>query len=276
MEQISPNVYISTCPPGINVGFVLTGRGVVVVDVPPAPAEARAWQEQIRQVTDSPIRFTILTSHRPERAYSARLLGAPVIALRSTPGTPPQAGGETAWVESDEETLPPEEMAPPEPVPPSPALFLTERLTLHDRPTLIVEAVTGARPDSLWVLLPEEKVLFAGDSVVVGCHPLLGSAPDTKGWLETLVRVRRSYFPAQTIIPGRGPVASKEDTLPLSEYIQKVRRRVRAFRASGHSPADLAGLAQEFLPLFPFEPAQQEVILRRIRSGLERVYEEMG
>ena len=103
----------------------------------------------------------------------------------------------------------------------------------------------------------------------------MGSAPDTGAWLETLVAVRRSRFPASIIVPGRGPVGDGKQTHALSEYIQLVRRRIRSLHRAGRNRNDLASLVRELLAAFPVTDADQDRAQRRIRSGLERVYEEL-
>jgi glyoxylase-like metal-dependent hydrolase (beta-lactamase superfamily II) len=156
-----------------------------------------------------------------------------------------------------------------------PEVAVAGSINLQVSPSVIVEAVAGAAAGSVWVRLPEQEVLFVGDSVVVGQHPYLAGATDTRAWLKTLVELRRARFPVRLIVPGRGPVCGKEDTLPLSDYIQRARRRVRSIHYAGGGRGDLVGLMVEFLSMFPVGDAEQERVQRDVRDGLERVYEEL-
>ncbi|RRQ21159.1 MBL fold metallo-hydrolase [Thiohalobacter thiocyanaticus] len=54
-----------------NAGFVVTPEGVVVIDSLGTPALARRLIATIRQVTDQPIRYLILTHSHPDHAYGA-------------------------------------------------------------------------------------------------------------------------------------------------------------------------------------------------------------
>ncbi|RMD70033.1 MAG: MBL fold metallo-hydrolase [Gammaproteobacteria bacterium] len=70
-----------------NAGFVVTERGVVVIDALGTPKLGSRLIATIRQVTDQPIRFLILTHNHPDHSYGAiafRRAGAVVIAHRGT------------------------------------------------------------------------------------------------------------------------------------------------------------------------------------------------
>jgi glyoxylase-like metal-dependent hydrolase (beta-lactamase superfamily II) len=277
IQEIAPGVYVTTVYPGINVGFALTSEGPVAFDAPPIPAEAQAWRQQVKKVAGAPIRYTVLTDQRPERALGAGLLGAPIIAGEATfkrlRGSADEYGpaAMASWAQDHPQAAVELEALKPA----LPEITLGGRIILHGIPQVIVERNAGAAAGSVWARLPESRVLFAGDSIVVGVHPLLADAPDTKGWLDTLVEVRRSYFPADVLVPGRGPIATKADTRPLSGFIQLVRRRIRSHHIAGRNRSDLSALVPELVSLFPVAEAEQHQIEQRVRTGLERVYEEL-
>ncbi|HIE39495.1 MAG TPA: MBL fold metallo-hydrolase [Anaerolineales bacterium] len=276
MEEIAPGVYVSSFYPGINVGLIVTDGGPIMVDSPPLPDDARAWRERAEEVAGGPIRYVVLTDHHPDRLIGAGWPGAPVVAGRGA-FRRLREGGESLWRAVVEEWVRrrpgAEGLADARPV--LPEVIVAGRVSLHGSVPVVVESVPGAAPGSVWVRLPEQEVLFAGDTVVVGAHPFLAEAPDTRAWLETLVDLRRPWFPARLIVPGRGPVCDKEATRDLSAYIQRVRRRIRSVHTAGGGRGDLAGLVEEFLSLFPIEEGERERVQRQVRAGLERVFEEL-
>jgi glyoxylase-like metal-dependent hydrolase (beta-lactamase superfamily II) len=131
----------------------------------------------------------------------------------------------------------------------------------------------GPTLGNVWVHLPEQRILFVGDSIVTGQHPYI-SSPCTKNWLDNLTVLRRSRFPADTIVPGRGPIVDKSATEPLSNYLRLVRRRVQSLYRAGRPRADTSALVPELLDLFPYHESELENIQRRIKVGLDRIYEE--
>ncbi len=276
MEEVIPGVYVATFYPGINVGFVCVDGGAVAIDAPALPADAHAWRETILQTAGGPVRYTILTDHRLDRALSAHLLGAPIVAgrltlrrMRNLKENEAEAIRQWGRIHGWEEGLEEHHL-------PVPEIGVDGRLTIHEDPEVVVESIAGAAPGSVWIRLSRKKVLFTGDTVVVGTHPLLDEAPDTAAWLQTLTRVRHAHFPADVIIPGRGPVCDKEATRPVSAYIQQVRRRIRALHTRGLGRSALLSLVEEFVDQFPVDGEQETVVRERIRAGLERVFEELA
>ena len=278
MEKIASNVYASTGYPGINVGFVALPAGVIAIDAPTLPGDARAWRQRILETTKGPILYVILTDGHPDRLLSAGLLGAPVVATRAayerasayTDGF--WRGVVEGWTRRHPEVA--EELTGSRGV--LPEILFTSDLTLHNGGVdVTVAQVAGAAPGSAWVRLPEQDVLFAGDTVVVGSPPIMAAAPDTKAWLSTLSALRRPRFTEMTIVPGRGGLCDQVATRQLSDYISLARRRVRSLHASGQARADMAALIVEMLSSFPVPDDEGDLAQRHIKAGLDRLYEEL-
>jgi len=278
MKEIASNIYTSTEFPGVNVGFVVLPAGAVAVDAPALPHDARAWRQHIERTTGGPILYVVLTDAHPDRLLSAGLLGAPIVAAR---GAYDRAAAYTdgfwrgvvdTWGRRYPEAandLAEVSIALPE-------IMCSTTITLHKGGAdVTVTHVAGAGPGSAWLHLQEQDVLFAGDTVVTECHPFLDAAPDTKAWLYTLTALRRARFAETTIVPGRGSLCSQDDTRPLSDYIALARRRARSMLAAGEE-ADVGAVVTEMLPLFPFADDEREHVMRRIKAGVEQVYEELG
>jgi glyoxylase-like metal-dependent hydrolase (beta-lactamase superfamily II) len=276
IQQIALNIYVSGAYPGTNVGLVLTDEGPISIDAPLLPEEIVAWKKTIRELADKPLRYTILTDHRPERALGATSLGAPVIGGRGTSAIlhdeDSNYGEEEikAWADD----YPDAENWLKERALPRPQLNVAGRITLHGSPEVVVESIFGPGPGSIWVRLAHARTLFVGD-IVVDTHPFLADAPNTREWLRTLVHIRRSYFPFDVIVPGRGAVTDKEATHPVSDYIQLARRRMRSFHIKGKSVDDLEEALPEFLALFPVQEGLEDLIDARVRHGLAQVLAEL-
>jgi len=279
MKEIASNVYASTEYPGANVGLVVMPAGAIAVDVPALPRDARAWRQQIVGTADGPILYLVLTDGHPDRLLSARLLEAPIVAAR---GVHDRASVYTegfwrgvveGWARRYPEAA--HDLAEASIV--LPEVMCTESLTLYKGGVdLTVRTVAGAAPGSAWVHLPEQGVLFAGDTLVVDSHPFLDAAPDTKAWLNTLTALRRPRFSETTIVPGRGPLCDQAASRPLSEYLTVARRRVRSLRAAaGEGRVNMTALVAELLPLFPIAEGERDLVPRRIKAGLDQLYREL-
>lgn len=254
MEEIAPGIYVLTVHPGINVGVVTTEEGILAVDAPPASAEHQAWRRALRAL-GVPLRYLILTGDQPERVEGVGWVEVSLIAAH---------GGGTDWP-----------ISPTSGRPLKPEILVDGRLTLHGSFPVVIERVPGPRARSLWVWLPEQRILFAGDVVVAGRHPALAEAPAILPWLEALQRIARGDLPVRQIVPGWGPVGGPEVVGPLVAYFERAIELVRAARASSSARADLIRAAEELLSLFPVPDGDEDRQRQQIRVGLERLLEEI-
>jgi glyoxylase-like metal-dependent hydrolase (beta-lactamase superfamily II) len=277
MKEIASNVYASTELPGVNAGFIVMPEGAIAVDAPILPQDARAWRQRVVEIAGGPILYVVLTDAHPDRLLSAGLLEAPIVAARAaydqasvyTEGF--WRGVVESWARRFPEAA--DDMSGVSVV--LPEVMFSSGLTLHKGGMdVTVRQVDGAAPGSAWVYLPEQDVLFAGDTVVAESHPFLHAAPDTKAWLDTLTALRRARFSRTIIVPGRGPLCDQAASRPLSGYIALARRRVRSLHAAG-ARSDVGELAADMLPLFPVPDDERELVPRRIKAGLDRLYEEL-
>jgi cyclase len=279
MKEIAPNIYVATEYPGVNVGFIVRPAGIVAVDAPTLPRDARTWRRQIAAMEKGPILYTVLTDAHPHRLLNAGLLKAPIVAARAAYARAadytdgfwrnvvrglmryyPNVGGSLA----DLNVVLPE-------------ILFHNNLTLHKgQVDVTVERVAGSAPGSAWIDLREEGVLFTGDTMVAETHPVLDASPDTKAWLDTLAMLRRPQFSGITIVPGRGPLCDQVTSQDLSEYIRVVRRRARSLCRAGRPQTDVEEFVPELLSMFPVPEERRDQLQRRVQSGLERVYEELG
>ena len=278
MNKIASNVYGSTEYPGVNVGFIVMPSGVIAIDAPTLPQDARAWRQQIMEITDDPILYIVLTDGHPDRLLSAALLEAPIVATRAaydrafayTDGF--WRGVVEGWVRRYPEAA--DELMGTRGT--LPEIMFTTDLTLRKGGMdVTITRVAGAAPGSAWLRLPEQDVLFAGDTIVVGSPPIMAAAPDTKSWLNTLTSLRRTRFVETIIVPGRGPVCDQTGTRLLSDYIVRARRRVRSLLALGQARADMATLVPEMMALYPVSNDESEFAQRYVKAGLDRLYEEL-
>lgn len=278
MKEIAPNIYASTEYPGVNVGFIVLPAGVIAVDAPTLPGDAHAWRQRMIEISGGPILYVVLTDTHPDRLLNAGLLKAPIVAAREAYD---RASAYTdgfwhavveGWTRRYPEAT--DDLADVRVT--LPEITFTRRVTLRKGGMdVTVERIAGAAPGSARIRLQKQDVLFIGDTLVTETHPYLTSAPDTKAWLNTLKSLRRVYFSKTVIVPGRGPLCDQSATLPLSQYLTLARRRVRSLHAAGRARVDTATLVAELLPLFPVPEDEHDLTQRRVKAGLDRLYEEL-
>jgi cyclase len=223
MEQVTGNVFTNTKLRGCNPSFVTTADGVVVIDTPQLPSKAVA----MRQLAEShgPIRYLVNTEHHVDHIFGNYYFkGAGIVvnhralyerfmvvfpdldpfayAYESVPGDNPHGtdlddpAGVALWPDRDEYYRDPNKGT----------IVFTGDLTLRvGDHTFNLLHTPGHTPGQLAVHVPEEGVVFTGDTIFSGCQTWLMTS-DVAQWLEALERIRT--LDADTIVPGHGPVAT--------------------------------------------------------------------
>jgi cyclase len=281
MDKLTSHVYVESGYRGCTVGAILTPQGVVCVDTPLLPADARSWRAQIATLTDLPVIYTIYTDGHRDRVLGQQWLGGLVVAheatwekLRSYGDAMRQQVIEFLShhhaVEAAEELARHLQLG-------LPSLTVSDggSLTLHlGKPQIVIRPVGGATPGSVWVELPDQAVVFAGDLVTTNTHPFM-SESHTARWLERLNELRDPGYFATKLVPGRGGGYKRSDSQKVVDYLTEMRKRVREMMTERRGKFDPAELLLEFVDRFPIPANEHERVHRRIRTGLEKVSEEL-
>lgn len=278
MKQIAPNIYVEDSYRGVTVGCIVTDAGVICIDSPMLPADARDWRAQIAKRTDKPVRFVVLTDAHRDRILGVQYLGGVVVAHEAAWDKMKNLGD--AFRQQAADSVSPcgaeaaaEVAADLRIVLPQITFVDTLGLYLGALP-VIIRHVGGATPGSLWVHLPQSNVLFMGDLLTVKYHPSAAEG-DLATWLELLDQVQQKDFVAKVIVPGRGSPARKAALAPMARTLNAMRTRVQALVRSHKPKAETAQLVPEFLARYPVAEDDRECVQRRIKAGLDHIYDSL-
>jgi glyoxylase-like metal-dependent hydrolase (beta-lactamase superfamily II) len=277
VQELAPGVYIETGFRRVNVGAILTKAGFVLIDTPPFPEDARIWRAMLAELSSRPVLAIVNTDCHTDRIVGNGWLNAPVIVahedtiarLSNLPSSfLDSAVDSLAHSSSERLSFSGTELR-------IPTVGFTHRMLLrYGGHTIPLLAMAGPTAGNLWIHLPDQRIVFVGDSIIADQHPYI-SSPSTKNWLDSLTILRRPRFAADLIVPGRGPLVGKDSTEPISNYLRLARRRVQGLYRAGRPRADTSTLVPELLELFPYQENDLEHIQRRIKTGLDRIYEEI-
>jgi glyoxylase-like metal-dependent hydrolase (beta-lactamase superfamily II) len=208
-----------------NAGFVVTPKGVVVIDALGSPELAEGLVAAVRRVTAQPIRYVIVTHYHADHIYGLQVLqdqGATVIAHRAGQA---YLNSETALrrLEASREEL-------------FPWIDEHTRLvaadTWQDADTVLeiggeklhLRHVGPAHtPEDLVVFVESSRVLFAGDVVFRGRIPFVGQA-DSRAWIDALSGLIDLH--PRLIVPGHGPASTDPvpDLVMTRDYLAFLRK----------------------------------------------------
>jgi cyclase len=104
---------------------------------------------------------------------------------------------------------------------------------------LIEVGPAHTRGDTL-AYLPAERVVFTGDILFIGGHPIIWAGP-TSNWLRACDRILA--MDVETIVPGHGPITDKKAVAEVKGYLQYVydeaRKRYEAGMAAFAAAKDI-------------------------------------
>jgi len=215
LEQVTPNVFTTTKLRGCNPSFVVTSDGVVCIDTPQLPTRAVAMREAAE--SHGPIRYLVNTENHVDHIFGNhwfRGAGQVVnhralweIFMDPRAALDPFAYALEAIPTDDPEgaALLPDRDAYYAELPRGRVVF-TGYLTLHvGSHTFRCLWTPGHTPGQLAVHVPEERVVFTGDTIFSGVQTWLMTS-NVDQWLEALERIRE--LDVDHVVPGHGPVVT--------------------------------------------------------------------
>jgi len=202
-SRLSEHAYAFTAGSDPTTGIVVGDNAVMVIDAQATPKAAQAVIENVRSVTDKPIRYLVLSSFHAVRTLGASAYGAEhVVCSEGTREAIVERGAQD--YKSAVQRLPRLfQGADLIPGLTQPTMAFGDRLSLWlgKLQVDILQIGRGATRGDTVVWLPEERILFAGELV---SNAVVLDAGDAhfKDWPATLQAVRA--LRPETLLPGRG------------------------------------------------------------------------
>ncbi len=272
MEVIAEKVYIENNFPGVTLGLIAAPRGPVFIDAPPSADDSRSWRAAVMDLSSGPDRVLIHLDSHPDRTIGARAMDCPVIAhekivqaFRNRPTIFKAQGDETGAGWEGVASLGTVRWVSPE-------ISFTEKLTLHWGGNPIqLEHHPGPTADAIWVILPEEKVIFVGDLVVKQQPPFLAQA-NLLSWVEALKELMSPIYRRFTIVSGRGGVVAPQTVKAQLELIEAIHDRLERLAAREAAPEATEKLVSHFLEHYRAPAIRIKHYEQRLRYGLYHYY----
>ncbi len=236
--QLSPHAWAYPAEGDPITGIVVGDDAVMVIDTQATPVMAADVIRRIRNITDKPIRYVVLSHY-----HAVRVLGASayrpehIIASEDTLALIRERGEQD---KASEIGRFPRLFRNVESVPPGltwPTLTFSGRMTLWlgKLEVQLLQLGRGHTKGDTVVWLPGERTLFSGDLVEFDATPYAGDAyfSDWPATLDALAALR----PAQ-LVPGRGAALADEAQVAAGlagtrAFIGDVWASVRAGAAAG-------------------------------------------
>jgi glyoxylase-like metal-dependent hydrolase (beta-lactamase superfamily II) len=209
-EQISEHAWAYTAEGDPNTGIIIGDDAVLVADTQATPAMAADVIRRIREVTDKPIKYVVLTHY-----HAVRVLGASayqpqqILASQDTYDLIVERGEQD---KASEIGRFPRLFRNLETVPEGltwPTMTFTGKMTLWlgKVEVQLLQLGRGHTKGDTVVWLPGEKTLLSGDLVEFDATPYAGDAY-FQDWPNTLDNIAK--LNPLALVPGRGPALRGE------------------------------------------------------------------
>ncbi len=228
--KLSDHAYAYTAEGDPNSGIVIGDDAVMVIDTQATPAMAQDVIRRIREVTDKPIKYVVLSHY-----HAVRVLGASaykpehIIASQDTRDLIVERGEQD---KASEIGRFPRLFQNVESVPKGmtwPTMTFTGRMTLWlgKLEVQILQLGRGHTKGDTVVWLPQDKVLFSGDLVEFDATPYAGDAY-FQDWPKTLDNI--AALKPEKLVPGRG--AALQNAAEVASGLEGTRAFVSELYAS--------------------------------------------
>ncbi len=238
IERVADDVYVFTSDlyAQVTAGAVITPAGAALIDTLLFPQETREMRKFIEKKLECPIRYLILTHYHADHTYGASFFPeAEVVShakCRELLDTVGRVGLKRAQQQNSE--LRGLKLVLPE------VVFSEGPLELRlGNKTMILNHAPGHSEDLITVLVKEDKVLFASDTMMP--IPVLADG-DYKEYIESLKYILN--YELENVVQGHGEVVLRGEVgktvEALIEYITTVEAEVKSALEHGKRRKDLA------------------------------------
>lgn len=213
LEILGDGIYALTAEGDPNVGAIEGEDFLVAFEARATPKAANDWLQQLREHTDKPVKYLVLSHYHAVRVLGASAYGADAIIAHEKTKFLIEERGVQDW--DSEFGRMPRLFREPEGIPglTHPDIVFNDRLEIPlggDRGNLVLEYCgRGHTAGDIVAWIPKQKVLFAGDLVEAAAALYTGDAFHFDWSSATLDKVKS--YNAEVLIGGRGAVARGRD-----------------------------------------------------------------
>jgi glyoxylase-like metal-dependent hydrolase (beta-lactamase superfamily II) len=235
--KLSDNAYAYTAEGDPNTGIIIGDDAVMVIDTQATPVMAQDVIRRIREVTDKPIQYVVMSHYHAVRVLGASAYQAQhIIASQDTRDLIVERGAQD--MKSEIERFPRLFQAV-ETIPGLtwPTLTFKGEMTLWlgSLEVKLMQVGRGHTKGDTIVWLPQQKILFSGDLVEFDATPYAGDAYFSD-WPQTLDKL--AAMNPVALVPGRGaalttPAMVQAGLAGTRSFVSDLYANVKAGAAAG-------------------------------------------
>lgn len=215
-QKIGPDLYtyISENDASANSTFLISEKGILVVDTGLNEQEGRKLLDEIRKVSAAPVRWIVNTHYHPDHRGGNGVVGPDAVVI-STVFTRMQAGNAAAGYALNETVG---------------AKGFTLYVGSHE--VQIYHPGPAHTMGDLVVYFPEQQAIATGDLFLTNSCPAMDQG-DVENWIQALNQML--FLPVDHVVPGHFALASKKELARFRDYLAQLRKQVGRMYRNGAS-----------------------------------------
>jgi hypothetical protein len=270
MQELTPIVAIQQNALGLYTGIVQTTEGNILIDSPYRTDDYKAWGNR---ATKSDAIFLVLLDTQYDRTLSAK--GCDCIILSQSDYLLPAKPRQQA-VKLQEELLATgdgheQNGSPSRPY--TPEISFDQNMNLFfGGAEVLLEHHPGSNVAGIWAILPQEKVIFVGDSVMVNQPPFLANC-DPAAWAADMKLLASKAYKGYQIVSSRAGLVTQDQVREMGKLMTFIENSIARLREKDADLDTYLELIPRVLKRVEYSPAEGELFFNRLRWGLTTYYE---
>jgi len=269
MIELAGGVFAYIQPTGesgvSNAGLLVGDRSATLIDTLMVPSLNQPFGEAVRKATLSPINKIIHTHHHIDHIGGDSLFPAAEVFVHKAARERILASHLlkpvfARFMPRFEKEFDQVQIQPPT------VIFENDlSFYLGCREVRLIVLGPAHTPGDIGVYLPQEKILFSGDIAFFYVSPLAHEGT-LKGWVRACERILQ--MDVETIVPGHGPIGTKEDLKLVRDYLLLLQKEGGKVLEAGYGPLE----AGKRVNLGPYKEWREwpRVLINVYRWDLER------
>ncbi len=238
-RELQEGVFVATCQPeGVTIGLVVGSQSCLLIDTGSSPWQGEQIRRSVAELTSAPLTAVVVTHAHFDHAFGiAAFADLDVYGHASLAESLRSAESRTRAAEL---RIDPDQLA----VPNRPLTLLAAKdLGLSPRSDqrrwVEISHVGPAHTQGdLVVVVPDARVLFAGDLVEESGPPQVGPDTAMATWAKALDSVIGMMRADTMVVPGHGEVLDRMDVLQQNSAIGATFAQCEWLRTQGVAEAD--------------------------------------
>jgi hypothetical protein len=271
MEAISPNISLEKNGIGLYVGLIHNEFACLQIDANFHPQDLPFYRIS-GEKNHNLLCFQVLLDTNYDRVLSTK--GSDCITI--TQSNAATTGRVKSTAKSQDEQLnfldmheaPTSRWIPPE------ILYQTDMALALGTLEIFFEHRSGSNHAGTWVNVPEEKIIFVGDSVVVNQSPFLAYA-NLATWEEDLKYLQEKQFSDYRIVSSRSGIVESKDLQSMAKLIAYIHNLLEPLDAKKSVIDEYHALIPKIMKKFELTPNESELYFNRLRWGLSTYFEQI-